>query len=292
MPYGVRNTWWINRINTRKTGVNLVLSLLLLSTFVYASFIEPNNIQVRNVEIRTNKVYDEVTILHISDIQSVHIGKYEQKVFEIIEHLNPDLILHTGDLLQTGLNAEMIKLARLFKQLRPKYGIYNVVGDTDSQMNWQKFHRLSGVKTLIDKNVLINDKKVKISILGLSLHKSRYRDKSLIEDWKCRSKKDEFTIVFGHAPDYISKILKLDIDMCLAGHTHGGQVNIPFWGPVVTFSRFPKKWSNGFIKIRNSHVNVSAGIGVERACNLPPIRFNCPPVMTLFALRPQKITTD
>ncbi len=286
VPHALQNVWRLFRIDKREIAVNLAFSLLLLSIFVYATFIEPNNIQVDKVEIKSSKVSKEITILHISDIQSVSVGKYEQKVFQIIEKLNPDLILHTGDLMQTNRNTEMKKLAKLFKHLNPKYGIYHSMGDTDLLRAVKQFCTLSGVKTLIDNNAIINGKEVKLNILGLSLYKSRRGNRTFIKNWKNNSKKNEFTIVFGHAPEYISGILRLDIDLCLAGHTHGGQIRVPFWGPIVTLSRFPKKWSMGYRKINNTHFNVSAGIGSEHAGNLPSIRFNCPPVMTLLTLKP------
>ncbi|MCP4351685.1 MAG: hypothetical protein GY795_39975 [Desulfobacterales bacterium] len=305
VPHALQNVWRLFRIDKREITVKLVFSLLLLSIFVYATFIEPNNIQIDKVEIKTGKVSEEITILHISDIQSVSVGKYEQKVFQIIEKLNPDLILHTGDLMQTNQNTEMEKMAKLFKQLSPKYGIYHSMGDTDSFWSVgdtdslrpmgatgslgpiKQFCTLSGVRLLIDKNATIKGKEVKLNMLGLSLYNSRRGNKAFIKNWKNRSKKNEFTIVFGHAPEYISGILKLDIDLCLAGHTHGGQIRVPFWGPIITLSRFPKKWSMGYRKINNTHINVSAGVGTEHAGNLPPIRFNCPPVMTLLTLKPQ-----
>ncbi len=206
--------------------------------------------------------------------------------------------------MQTNQNTEMKKMAKLFKQLSPKYGIYHSMGDTDSLWSVgdtdslrpmgdtgslgpiKQFCTLSGVRLLIDKNATIKGKEVKLNMLGLSLYNSRRGNKAFIKNWKNRSKKNEFTIVIGHAPEYISGILKLDIDLCLAGHTHGGQIRVPFWGPIITLSRFPRKWAMGYRKINNTHINVSAGIGTEHAGNLPPIRFNCPPVMTLLTLKP------
>jgi hypothetical protein len=80
-------------------------------------------------------------------------------------------------------------------------------------------------------------------------------------------------------------ITDLDIDLCLAGHTHGGQIRIPFFGPVVTLSNVPKEWAMGYRKVRNIRMNVSAGIGSEHAGDLPAIRFNCPPKMSLFIVK-------
>ncbi len=278
-------------LDIREIVVNIGFSFLLLSIFVYATLIEPQNIQVDEITILSDKVADEVKILHISDIQSNSVGQYEHKVFELIRKLNPGLILHTGDLVQTGSDLrkkerENKKLAALFKQLRPKYGIYHVIGDTDWPQHLQGLpDALSGVKTLIDQNQVVRDNAVKFHILGLSLGKSRRGDKRFIEQWKNRSNEKAFTIVMGHAPDYISDIIDLDIDLCIAGHTHGGQIRIPYLGPLLTFSRIPKAWAMGYREVGKTRMNVSAGIGAEHAGGLPAIRINCPPTMTLFTIK-------
>lgn len=282
------------RIDAREFGVKIGFSLVLLAIFGYATFIEPHNIRVEEIEILSEKVAEEVKILHISDIQTISVGRYEQKVFQIIQRLNPDIIVHTGDLVQIYTDhqkreRELQKLAALFRQLSPQYGTYQVVGDTDwwlrDPLKKQWFEKLSGVKTLVDESRGINDREVQFRILGLSLGKSRHGDKTFIENWRKRTNPEEFTIIMGHAPDYIPGLVDLDIDLCLAGHTHGGQIRIPPFGPIITLSSVPREWAMGYRKLRNIRMNVSAGIGSEHAGDLPAIRFNCPPTMSLFIVK-------
>jgi predicted MPP superfamily phosphohydrolase len=110
-------------------------------------------------------------------------------------------------------------------------------------------------------------------------------NRALIEQWIQASHVQEFTILLGHTPNYLLNILDLDIDLCLAGHTHGGQIQLPFIGPLVTLSSVPREWALGYQTLQNLHVNVSAGIGAEHSSQLPSIRFNCPPTMTLFTIK-------
>lgn len=291
------DTGYSKGIDTREVGVKIGFSLVLLSVFVYATFIEPNNLRIEEIEILSEKVADEVKILHISDIQSISVGRYEQKVFRLIQQLNPDIILFTGDLVQIyhdhqKRERELQNLATLFRQLSPQYGIYNVIGDTDwwlqDLQKKQWFDDLSSVKTLVDDSISVHDRVGQFRILGLSLGKSRRGDKTFIENWKNRTSTEEFTIIMGHAPDYIVNITDLDIDLCLAGHTHGGQIQIPFFGAIVTLSDVPREWAMGYRTVRNIRMNVSAGIGAEHAGGLPAIRFNCPPTMTLFIVKDQR----
>ena len=79
---------------------------------------------------------------------------------------------------------------------------------------------------------------------------------------------------------------ELPIDLCLAGHTHGGQVWVPGYGPLVTDSAVPREWARGFRQIGLPFLNVSAGAGSNRFGGLPPMRFNCPTELTLIELVP------
>lgn len=200
--------------------------------------------------------------------------------------------MHTGDVIQSytykNLAHEQETLAQLFKTLHPKYGIYNVIGDTDWRINPKQFDQQAGIHTLIDTEYLIHGEGVNFNILGLSLNSSRRGNRARIERWLQKSSPTDFNILFGHAPDYILGITDLDIDLCLAGHTHGGQIRVPFFGPIMILSQIPKDWAMGYRRINNIHFNVSAGIGAEHASQLPSIRVNCPPSMTLFTIRSSK----
>ena len=299
--------WWGGKMLLRTTAsggrarveVHVGLSLLLLAIFEDATFIEPNAIQVEKIDLFSDKVSAPVRILHISDIQTNSVGKYEQKVFRLMQQLNPDLILETGDAVQVSdpqkREQELQKLAALFRQLRPKYGIFTVMGDTDWRLEPEiirQLAKLSGIKVLMDESAFIRAGGGQFRILGLSRGKSRRGAKALIEDWlKNTSNTREFTIVMGHAPDYILDLLDLKIDLCLAGHTHGGQVRIPFLGPIITLSKIPRAWAMGYREVGALRMNVSSGIGTEHLHHLPAIRFNCPPTMTLLTVRPLGKTT-
>ena len=275
-----------------KIRAKLGCALACYAVGVYATFVEPRALQVERIELVSPKVDREVTILHISDIQTGSVGRYEKKVFQTINRLQPDLIVHTGDLLQPywykDRRQEQDKLAALFRSLHPAYGTFNVLGDVDRRLSPAQFDELAGVTTLVNRSIPLQGKGVKFQLLGLSLHSSRRGDPALIKEWLQTTNAQEFTILFGHAPDYVLTLPDEAIDLCLAGHTHGGQVRIPFFGPFVTFSRVPKDWARGFRNIGKTFLNVSAGIGAEHAGQLPPIRINCPPTMTLFTITPQR----
>ncbi len=277
--------------------IRCVLSTCLLGIFVYASLIEPTRLQIEEKTISSQKVTDDITLIHISDIQTNSIGTYEEEVFTLLEALPADIILHTGDLVQpfyyTGYDVSQYEpllkdLSRLFQKLHPTYGVYNVIGDTELEHKIPVFDRLSGVKTLVDEHLSISTDRGRLNILGLSLETSRNGDSPLIRQWLEEGRNDEFNIVMGHAPDYIPNVLGSEIDLCLAGHTHGGQVYLPVIGALLASSTIPKSWVRGFKTVRSTHFNVSSGIGVSHAWGLPPIRFRCPPTITMITIQALK----
>jgi predicted MPP superfamily phosphohydrolase len=127
-----------------------------------------------------------------------------------------------------------------------------------------------------------------IDLHGLNLFQSKsakWAQRS-IKSWLSQSAEGDFRLLMGHAPDYTLALADAPIDLCLAGHTHGGQVRLPFFGPLVIDSAVPREWARGFRRIGVPYLNVSAGAGSNRRHGLPPIRFNCPTEMTLIELVP------
>ena len=80
-----------------------------------------------------------------------------------------------------------------------------------------------------------------------------------------------------HTPDMFPKVPD-DVNLTLAGHTHGGQIRIPFLGPIFTASIHRDKYSKGFIEENEKKMIVTTGIGVS----ILPIRFNCPPEIVVI----------
>ncbi|WP_269523351.1 metallophosphoesterase [Coraliomargarita parva] len=288
----------IRRSASALCGIFLFLAADLFALRYYVTRVEPEKIVLRHVRLETPKLAKPVRLLHISDIQSGGIAGHEQNLFEQIQALQPDLVLFTGDFLQpvapATFDSEWPKLLSLFKSLSPKYGIYAVYGDTEYEPGI-KFYRLRGpelepLHVLSTGSAQIDTGAGKIDILGLNLFHSKEPKWAMrsIEDWMAKSDAKDFRVVMGHAPDYALETRELPIDLCLAGHTHGGQVRLPWYGPLVIDSEVPKEWSRGFRRIGVPYLNVSAGAGSNRYRGLPPIRFLCPTEMTLIELLPMR----
>lgn len=290
---GLALTW----TNLRKalfclSGIYLFLAADLFALRYYVTHVEPERLVLRKVRIETPKLEQTVRILHISDIQAGSIGEYEKEIFARIAELDPDLILNTGDYLQevppATFESEWPKLVELFRSVGPKYGTYGVFGDTELELYRVPEESLGPLELLSSRTVAVDTGGGVLSVHGLSLYQSNKAEwaQRSVGQWLEESADAEFRILMGHSPDYAMGMAEEPIDLCLAGHTHGGQVRLPFFGPLTIYSDVPKEWARGFRRIGIPYLNVSAGAGSNRREGLPPIRFNCPTEMTLIELVP------
>lgn len=275
-------------------GIYIFLAVDLFALRYYVTYIEPQRLVLREVRIQTPKVQQPIRILHISDIQAGSIGEYEEKIFARIAELKPDLILNTGDYLQVvppaTFESELPKLVKLIRTLNPKYGTYGVFGDTELELYRVPKEALEPLDLLSSQTVNIDTGAGVLSVHGLSLYQSNQSEWAMrtVQQWLDQSDDGEFRILMGHSPNYAMGMAEQPIDLCLAGHTHGGQVRLPFIGALTTYCEVPKDWARGFRRVGIPYLNVSAGAGSNRRNGLPPIRFNCPTEMTLIELVPMR----
>jgi predicted MPP superfamily phosphohydrolase len=276
-------------------AIRLGCSSAILALSGYAALIEPNLLQVKQVEIVSEKVAEPVTILHLTDMHLDESSSWTtRKLFRKIQQLDPDIILQTGDLMDLYTPEDrdeefMGEVADLFRQLTPRYGTYWIVGNHDYGLeNFAWFYERAGVTLLHDDEWLIAGDAGRFRLLGLSCDKSWWnRDAGFIKAWANRAGDDEFTIVMGHTPDYIPEIVDQDIDLCLAGHLHGGQVSFPIVDRILLklilhelgSDHVSVEWAKGFREVGNTRINVSVGTGGGAP------RLNCPPAMTLFTVK-------
>ena len=274
--------------------VFVFLAADLFALRYYVTEAEPQRLVVRRIRLETPKLSVPVRLLHISDIQSGGITDYERKIFETIESLQPDLILNTGDYLQVvppaTFDSELPKLMELMRRVNPRLGMFGVFGDTELELYRVSQEALEPLQILSSSSATVETGGGQISLHGLSLYESRHPEwaKRTASQWLAESDPRDFRILLGHAPDYALAVKEEPIDLCLAGHTHGGQVCLPFYGPLVIDSAVPRDWATGFRRIGIPYLNVSAGAGSNRYKGLPPLRFNCPTEMTLIELVPLK----
>lgn len=278
---------------SRIRGAGLAaLTLLLLAVYVEAYHHGPYDLQVRRHHVRLGaEDHGSLRLLHLTDLQTHAIRSYERGVFAQAAALKPDLIVFTGDYVQSRYRPTRRQatadLRRLLRETRlaPKYGFFAVQGDCEDD-DWKSIFEGLDVTCLSNESRVIRLPGRRTLVLtGLDLRTSRFAEASVVRKALAAAPKGDRRIVIGHAPDFVAKLPQPSrIDLALAGHTHGGQIVIPGFGPPITFSQLPRRYAGGLNRYRDTPLHVSRGIGMERG-SAPQVRFLCPPEICLINVR-------
>ena len=259
----------------------------------YMMEVEPERMQVRQLTLRSPEVSQPLRILHFSDVQSDRVGVYEERVFETIRQLDPDLIVYTGDWVQpippATVESEIEAMLKLIRSLNPRLGFYATYGDTDAAWYEVPAEAMKPLHMFGVRPVLIEWEGGVLALKGLGLFESRYPEvaQAGIDAWFSEVPDGAFSLLIGHSPDYVQAAGRHPIDLCLAGHTHGGQVRLPWIGPLLTDSLLPKRMSRGLHFWEATRIHVSSGLGTTHYGGLPALRFLCPPEMTVIQILPE-----
>ena len=233
-----------------------------------AKFLEPKWVKVRRVRLGTDKITNRV--VHFTDVHHKGDRAYLASVVRQINSLSPDFVCFTGDLIEEARYLpEALEILSGIKS--PMYG---VPGNHDY---WSKapfggiakcFAASSGA-WLLDEPVLTHDQKFLIT--GAAFLKFKKQP--------LRVDPDRRNILLMHYPAWIDKLGGTRFDLVLAGHSHGGQVRLPFYGPV--FLPFGvDQYDLGLFHTASGPLYVNPGIGWFPV----PIRFNCRPEITVFEM--------
>ena len=258
-----------------------IISLLIIF-FIYSYFIEPNLLLVNEKVILSSNIKEDlhgIKIVHFSDL---HYGssinsKNIKKVINKINELEPDIVVFTGDLLDIRYTEKYTKkeidvLTDALKDINASLGKYSIIGNHD--YNYTELSNIyydSNFNLLVNKSDIIYGKEgTTIGIYGFD--NITYGSPN-IEGLKDNSfNSSNLKIVLLH--DYF--INNYNIDVILGGHSHNGQVKIPFVRPIF-LPDGAKKYYAPYYKINNADIYISNGLGESifniRFNNIPSINF-------------------
>jgi predicted MPP superfamily phosphohydrolase len=288
--------WWAAchwRAQARARAIVFTaLAVAWLCVYVDAYHVEPRLLFVRRFTVDRSVAGEPVRtirILHVSDIQTDVVGAHEEDALLRGLAEGPDLIVLTGDYVEDALGRPTeAQAARDLRALMAHIGFTAPLGvfatDGDAGLSCRETFAGRPVHCLVDESVEValsdGDSLV---ITGLSRTRGRERDPLWLARLLERGPSGRHRLVISHAPDFVDA-LPVKVDLVLAGHTHGGQVVIPFFGPPVTGSRLPRRYAGGLHAFEGIPLHVSRGVGMERAYS-PPVRFLCPPEIGVIDLR-------
>lgn len=261
--------------------VSFSLTFAAILCFLYGYFIEPYNVKVEKVEIYSDKlVSKEIRIVHISDLHCDTKIRNEYKLKELINPLKPDVILYTGDSLNSLQALPNFKAA--LRGLNARIGKFAVKGNIDVwYYDELDIFSETGFKVLDSEAIKLVKGNEIFYVSGIPFD-SDYMLKKVMGEIPSNT----YNIFLYHTPDLVEDINVENTDLYLAGHTHGGQVRLPIYGALVTLSKFGKKYEMGKYQVQNTILYVNRGIGMEGG-TAPRVRFLAPPEITLIDVKPR-----
>jgi predicted MPP superfamily phosphohydrolase len=227
-----------------------------------------------------------LNVVQLSDLHVERTTRRERAVLDSIEALAPDLILLTGDYLNLSYVDD--RRARqdtraLLRQLDAPLGVYAIAGtpvvDTEDTMT-ALFDGLDNIQVLDDDAVSLKVAGKTLNLIGVS-NLGLERDRKSLHRLAKGLPQEDLTVLLYHTPDLIETATEVGIDLYLAGHTHGGQIRLPWFGAILTASRYGKRYEAGLYQHHETHLYVSRGIGME-GLGMPRVRFLCPPEIVHF----------
>lgn len=263
-----------------KKGISVFLFLTCLGVglFLYALLIEPNQINIKTYTLQ-NKELNGLKIAFLTDLHVApsHLKRL-RKVIDLTNKQKPDIVLLGGDYIN-GHRAEttmsLFVMAQELSQLKAPLGTYAVLGNHDWMIDGthvvNTFEK-AGIDVLMNTNKVIQLPHQKLYIAGTEDDIYRQADIQ-----KALENTELPRILLIHNPD-LFQTLTQQVTLALAGHNHGGQISIPFWGPIVVSGKTGLKYAQGFFEENNNKLIISRGIGMS----ILPIRFNCRPEITLI----------
>lgn len=251
----------------------------------YGLSIEPNQLGVERVTIplaRLPGAFDGFTLAQLSDL---HYGPYVSfehlaRAIDMTNALQADAIVVTGDFVNSSWRY-IQPCVELLGKLRAPLGVFAVMGNHDYWVGYLDLTlrslRQNGVRLLRNQAVPLTRGRSTMYLVGVD---DLWMNLADLRGALLSVPQNACKVVLMHEPDFADVSAQAEVDLQLSGHSHGGQVRLPFLGPLI-LPRFAEKYPMGLARVGNfTQVYTTRGIGV-----LPPaIRFNCPPEITHLTL--------
>ena len=247
-------------------------------------FLEAKWCRVTEVAITVPRLPAAFAGTRLALVTDVHHGPfvplwYVEHVVDLVNSLKPDLICLGGDYVHAG-SRYIEPCIDTLGRLKAARGVYAVLGNHDHWESAALTHaalRKNGIADLTNTGVWFAGDAGRLRIGGVG---DFWMDKPNLPRALGDMTKSDASVLLCHNPDYVEQIRDRRVGLALSGHTHGGQVVIPFVGAPRVPSRYGHKYLHGLVRTPYTQVYVSRGTGTI----LPAVRFNCPPEVVLMTL--------
>jgi len=265
----------------------------------YMSNVEPSWVEVSRVRLKLPRLPDAFSGLRIAQLSDIHIGPWMtlEKVREILSAVveqSPDVLALTGDFVLTysrmgkSYRAELEELSQAIRQLSDRFLVVAVLGNHDVMYNSfevQDALQKGGAHVLVNSVHTLERGAARFHLAGLDdIYRGRPDLNKVLDSFPS----DECAMLLVHEPDFADTSAETGrFDLQISGHSHGGQIVLPFVGPPI-LPKYGQKYPSGLYQVSTGSTYqggkmfqyTNRGVGMT----FPAVRFNCRPEITLFTL--------
>lgn len=251
---------------------------------------EPKEFKVERIPIQLQRLPRAFSGFRIVQISDLHMGGWLnfdrlQHVADLVAAQSPDAIVITGDFLKGNSFTEpakqgLIDLRRALGPLAAAFPTFAVLGNHDYHTNPDAIRQMlwgCGITDLTNAVFKISRADQSLNLCGVD--DVRHGDVRL-EDVLAQLDEDSPAILLAHEPDFADISAATGrFDLQISGHSHGGQIVLPFYGPLV-LPVSGRKYHSGLYRVEKMWQYTNRGVGMDRLA----LRINCPPEITVFTL--------
>jgi uncharacterized protein len=276
----------------RRPRLKIALGVLLataLALGLWAVWLEPDSLTVNPVTVRLAAWPAALENFKIVAASDLHVGSPHidldklRRVVRTINEQQPDIVVLLGDyVIQDVAGGTFIApedFAPVLGELKAKQGVFAVLGNHDWWLDGPRVKRAfeqAGLRVLSNEAVRIERGGAGFWLAGIDDFWTRHHD---IAGTLSRVTNDEPVIALNHSPDIFPE-LPPRVALTLAGHTHGGQVNLPFFGRRIIPSRHGDSYAVGLVEEEGKQLFVTPGVGTS----IIPVRFRVPPEISVLTV--------
>lgn len=285
----------MNRKKNKKKKI-IIISIIFAVLAAISVWIAWGNsaLMVNEISVTSDELpqsFSGYKIAQVSDLHNAQFGKDNEKLIEKLNECEPDIIVLTGDLIDsyhTNIDVS-ISFAEKAVQIAPTYFVTgNHEARIDGLSEFLKRLEDKGGTVLQNESVTLNNENESITLLGVS-------DPSFQADYLFGDEKtvtdsavsdlmngtEGYTVLLSHRPEMFDVYVKNNVDLVLTGHAHGGQFRLPFFGGLIAPGQglFPK-YDSGLYTMNGTNMIVSRGIGNS----IIPFRVNNRPEIVMVEL--------